>query len=77
MRQAARRRRAAGGVRRAAAGRVGHWRARVDRVLVVDCDEAHAGRARGARSGWTRARLRARHRPAGAARARAAPSPTR
>ncbi|MEY2892873.1 MAG: hypothetical protein RJA98_2781 [Pseudomonadota bacterium] len=37
----------------------GHWRARVDRVLVVDCDENTQVRRVMARSGWTEAAVRA------------------
>jgi dephospho-CoA kinase len=36
-----------------------HWRARVDRVLVIDCDEAVQRRRVLARSGWPEAQVRA------------------
>ena len=49
----------------------GHWRARVDRVLVVDCSEDTQVARVIARSGWTRSRGAQRHRAAGR-RARAA-----
>ena len=37
----------------------GHWRARVDRVLVVDCRRSDADRAGDARSGWAASAVRA------------------
>lgn len=37
----------------------GHWRERVQRVLVIDCDEAVQARRVAARPGWTEAAARA------------------
>ena len=53
-----------------------HWRARVDRVLVVDCPEALQVRRVIQRSGWDEAAVRACHRPAGAPARAAGRSPT-